>query len=366
MADQKSLTGQRLTQVKDFLTGNKTATTLPWDPNSTIFPTRKDLPSISGAPPEAAWVWGPDDYIGRLNLLTPTRVAAAAKEIKTGDIVPVNLPLNVPETPAFNREPFRHEIKVLRENHAYDDIYHLNTQSGTQWDGFRHFAHKDSASFYNGAKGSDIIGPNANLKCSMHHWAEHGIAGRGILLDYRGYAEAKGIQYDPFDYYPISFEELYHCGKHQGIDIRPAAQGGDIKIGDILFIRAGWVQQYHLKDPADRKRLALRVHGGRDGATEQRYAGLAQEERILDWLHDCYFSAVAGDAPAFEAWPTHESYHLHEYILALWGMPLGEMLDLERLAQKCKEVGRYTFFFSSTPANVPGGVSSHVNGQAIL
>lgn len=76
----------------------------------------------------------------------------------------------------------------------------------------------------------------------MHHWAEHGIAGRGVLLDYRGYAEAKGIQYDPFDYYPISFEELYHCGKHQGIDIRPAAQGGDIKIGDMLFVRAGWVR----------------------------------------------------------------------------------------------------------------------------
>lgn len=223
----------------------------------------------------------------------------------------------MPNVPAFNREPFRHEIKELRKNYAYDDIYHLNTQSGTQWDGFRHFAHLQSASFYNGAKGSDILGPAANLKCSMHHWAEHGIAGRGVLLDYRGYAEAKGIQYDPFDYYPISYEELYHCGKHQGIDIRPAAQGGDIKIGDMLFVRAGWVcdptlllttanhsqvQQYHLKSPEDRKRLALRSHGGREGETEQRYAGLAQEERILDWLHDCYFSAVSGDAPTFEAW----------------------------------------------------------------
>ena len=59
-------------------------------------------------------------------------------------------------------------------------------------------------------------------------------------------------------------------------------------------------------------------------------------------------------------------YHLHEYILALWGMPLGEMLDLERLSQRCKELGRYTFFFSSSVANVPRGVSSHVNGQAIL
>jgi hypothetical protein len=47
-------------------------------------------------------------------------------------------------------------------------------------------------------------------------------------------------------------------------------------------------------------------------------------------------------------------------------MPLGEMLDLERLAAKCKEKKRYTFFFSSMPANVPGGVGSHVNGQAIF
>ena len=59
-------------------------------------------------------------------------------------------------------------------------------------------------------------------------------------------------------------------------------------------------------------------------------------------------------------------YHLHEYILALWGMPQGELLDLERLAAMCKEKKRYTFFFSSTPANVPRGVSSPVNGQAIF
>jgi hypothetical protein len=52
-------------------------------------------------------------------------------------LIVCSLPLNVPEVPAFGREPFRHEIKVLTENIAYDDLYHLNTQSGTQWDGFR-------------------------------------------------------------------------------------------------------------------------------------------------------------------------------------------------------------------------------------
>lgn len=53
----------RLTQVKDFLTFNKTATTAPFDPDSTIFPLRKDLLPIPGAPPGAAWVWGDDDYV---------------------------------------------------------------------------------------------------------------------------------------------------------------------------------------------------------------------------------------------------------------------------------------------------------------
>jgi hypothetical protein len=58
----------------------------------------------------------------------------------------------VPNVPAFGREVFQHEIKTLAEGLAYDDVYHMNTQSGTQWDGFRHFAHMSSGSFYNGVR----------------------------------------------------------------------------------------------------------------------------------------------------------------------------------------------------------------------
>mgnify|MGYP001940372907 CR=1 FL=1 len=53
-------------------------------------------------------------------------------------------------------------------------------------------------------------------------------------------------------------------------------------------------------------------------------------------------------------------YHLHEYILALWGMPLGEMLDLEKLAKTCREKNRWFFFFTSAPANCPGTCVSGV------
>ena len=124
-------------------------------------------------------------------------MTAAAKEIKSGEIVPLNLPLQVPAVPAFGRETFKHEIKPLSDlGVAYDDKYSLNTQSGTQWDGFRHIAHLPSQMFYNGTTGKDIEGPEANPQaCGIHHWAEHGIAGRGILIDYWTYAKEKGIIY---------------------------------------------------------------------------------------------------------------------------------------------------------------------------
>jgi hypothetical protein len=75
---------------------------------------------------------------------------------------------------------------------------------------------------------------------------------------------------------------------------------------------------------------------------------------MVDWLHDCWFAAVAGDAPSFEAWPTQEGFYLHEYLLPLWGNPIGEMFDLEKLAKTCRENNRWTFFVTSQPANVPG------------
>ncbi|KAL3424566.1 hypothetical protein PVAG01_03846 [Phlyctema vagabunda] len=359
-------TQSRLVKVSDFVTGNKTAGAIPWDPDCTRFPSRNDVPLREGAPQGAAWVWGKDDYIGRLNLLTPTRVSSAANEIKSGEIVPLNLPLNVPEVPAFHREKFEHEIKPLAPGLAYDDKYALNTQSGTQWDGFRHIAHIASATFYNGTTGNDIDGAEKDPnKCGIHHWAQHGIAGRGILLDYWGYVKEKGIVYDPYDHYEISYAELKACGKAQGIDIRPAADGGDIQVGDMLFVRSGFVSTYYTKTPDARAAAALRPHAiGKDDG--QRWAGVKQEEAMLDWLHDCYFAAVAGDAPAFEAWPSQQEYMLHEYILALWGMPLGEMFDLEKLASICGEKGRWTFFVTSAPNNCEGGVSSHGNALAIF
>ena len=103
----------------------------------------------------------------------------------------------------------------------------------------------------------------------------------------------------------IPYADLEACGKDQGLDIRPEAQGGDVKVGDLLFVRSGFIKTYFSKPADERDKLAARPHqlGPEDG---QRYAGLKQEDAMIDWLHDCYFAAVAGDSPTFEAWPTSQ------------------------------------------------------------
>ena len=61
-----------------------------------------------------------------------------------------------------------------------------------------------------------------------------------------------------------------------------------------------------------------------------------------------------------------ESYAMHEVILSGWGMPIGELFDLEKLAEQCKKENRWSFFFTSKVCNVPGGVASPPNGLAIF
>jgi hypothetical protein len=99
---------------------------------------------------------------------------------------------------------------------------------------------------------------------------------------------------------------------------------------------------YYQRTHSDRE---LRGHDSYSGKQER--AGIKQEEAIKDWLLHYYFAAARGDAPSFERWPSPQSYYLHECILALWGIPIEEMLDLENVSQPVKKSGRCIFFFSS-------------------
>ena len=51
---------------------------------------------------------------------------------------------------------------------------------------------------------------------------------------------------------------------------------------------------------------------------------------------------------------TQREFAMHEIFLAGWGMPIGELFDLEELAAHCQKTGRYSFFLTSKVCNVPG------------
>ena len=83
-------------------------------------------------------------------------------------------------------------------------------------------------------------------------WANHGICGRGVLLDMVRYWEAKDTPVDPWTNYAITPEELEECAKAQGTTFRP---------GDILLLRVGFIRKYCECTCEERDRLAdLAVH----------------------------------------------------------------------------------------------------------
>lgn len=104
-------------------------------------PAFEELPLNKSGPPGNAWgLYGPDDDLGRLNLLTPEAVVAAAQEIREGLRIRIDWPLDRPSFPTFERKQFEHAV-LAKDSPAImnDDTININTQSSTQWDGFRHF-----------------------------------------------------------------------------------------------------------------------------------------------------------------------------------------------------------------------------------
>ena len=79
-------------------------------------------------------------------------------------------------------------------------------------------------------------------------------------------------------------------------------------------------------------------------------------------------NSIFDDTVAYEAWPSPKPWgvSMHEVFLSGWGMPIGESFNLDGLAEKCRDMGRWSFLFVSVPLNVPAGVASPPGAVAIL
>ncbi|KAH7357952.1 hypothetical protein B0T11DRAFT_319149 [Plectosphaerella cucumerina] len=308
--------------------------------------------------PKKVWIGEPgsrEEGLGRLVLLTPERVLEAAQtQIKTGIRVNLGWSLDKLEYACFSRQPCELKMVPLLGGIAFDDIYTMNPQQSSQWDGLRHFSMpiegSDERVFYGGTTKEEIL-DRCNDRIGIHHWAQEGITGRGVLIDYVSWAKKKGIKYTTFSQHQIRLADMLEIATECNIEF---------KRGDILLVRIGLTKEWEEDMDVEAKKAYA-------ANTSPKHAGVEGSMDVLRWVWNTGFAAVGGDAISWEVYPPPPGGILmHEYMLAGWGMPIGEMFDLERLAETCKKLNRWAFFVSSTPLNMPGGISSPPNAQAIF
>ncbi|RYP77579.1 hypothetical protein DL769_003352 [Monosporascus sp. CRB-8-3] len=305
-------------------------------------PDFDSLPPVAGMPQGCAWGFfdkdGKKDVHGCLNLLTPEVVREAYKEARDGVSFSLNYPMDFMRMHS-PRQPTEHKVISWREDLkmgnalVLDDAVSFNTQSSTQWDSLLHFGHQASNCFYHGTKvtkeqlmrDSRAYDPEKALP-TLDHWHDRGgLVGRGILLDYRAYAQAKGIEYTPFSRHAITTADLEAVAAHQGTEFRQ---------GDILFVRSGFDEDLA---PLDGEQQNEKMTQGGWGAI-----GIEGTEATAKWFWNKHFSAVAGDMLGFEVYPPVNSEGkpdpgahlvLHQWFLAMFGLPIGEHFELDELAE---------------------------------
>lgn len=316
------------------------------------------------APPGSSWgLFGPDDQVGTLNFLRLNDLRAAAREVVDGTAFSLDIPSTALERSlAPTRTPLEHHIFQRTPYHRDEWLDRFYTQYGSQVDGLRHIGHPDYG-FYNGAD-PKRFNPGDGL-LSIHHLAALPIAGRAVLLDVDRYLQGQGRPINHQSSHGVSRRDLEGTCASQGTDVRP---------GDVVLIRFGWWHWYRTQAPRDLKAQL---------SNQIVHPGLEQSHEIVEWLWDRKVSLVAGDNFALERWPasTTSPFHssrdgreggedphagiMHRALIALLGMPIGELWDLDALAQACAQDHRWSFLLTVAPLTIVGGVGSPANAIAL-
>jgi kynurenine formamidase len=320
---------------------------------SADLPSFAELPVQPGAPAGSSWgVWGPDDVLGCLNLLTGDAVRAGVACVEVGKVFSLNLDLTFVSPPLFGRPMVEHVVHSGPTGHD-DELRSFNTQCSTQWDGFRHVRHP-LYGYYNGIADADH---------GMDHWARRGIAGRAVLADVERWRASVGRSIQPGESDPIFAEDIAATLEAQEVTLAT---------GDILLIRTGWLTWYRSLTPDQRTEMAT--------TAVPDHTGIHRDISIMEYFWDAHVAAVAADNPGFEVMPVASvaeggtrwdnpsaaaAAFLHSVLIPLLGLPIGELFDLDALAEDCEEDQSYRCLLTSAPLRIRGGVASPPNALAI-
>ena len=224
--------------------------------------------------------FGPDDQIGRLNLITPERRKAAAAEVREGIAFCLSLPLDCPRVPmnprrfppqmAFSMRgddpvmnyPYGEVFPGMKEA-VCDDRVTLSLQYSTQWDALCHMgcefdaagAGEAEVTYYNGYRANEHVcgpvdylhgrapqpGPHGAHALGIERIAETGLQGRGVMIDLFAHVGLAAV--------PVSYERLMAILEADKVVVEP---------GDVLCFRTGFDRAL-LGQYADARRHSIRM-----------------------------------------------------------------------------------------------------------
>ncbi|MFJ1808351.1 MULTISPECIES: cyclase family protein [unclassified Streptomyces] len=295
--------------------------------------------------------WGEDDVLGTLNFLDEAKRREGAALIRRGVSFslaqsfdtngpqrgwrrrtnPVHTMLDTGMDAALGHQPFPHGMG------GADDVIAMPLQCSTQWDGLGHIF--DHGKAWNGRPAEKVVTSEGDLVTGIEHMAPH-VAGRGVLLDVGRVIGDSGELPDGF---AITEEHL-----------RATAEAHRVAVGrgDIVLVRTGQLTRVRRDGWGD-------YAGGDSPGLSFTTAG---------WLHGSEIAALATDTWGFEVRPNEFEpafQPLHQVAIPHIGLLIGEMWDLDALADDCAADGVHDFWLTAAPLPITGAVGSPVNPIAV-
>ena len=286
--------------------------------------------------------WGDRDERGTLNLITPEVVAAAARLVHTGKVYSLALPLQrkgVPHYEVPRGVPQRFSLTGTGdaglwaraghpEGSGYnEDILMVASHAATHMDALCHVYAGDA--IYNGYPASSFSTVGGASRCDI---AKTGtFAGRGVLLDLPRHFDVEWLEPGHL----VDADELEACA---------AAQGVEVRSGDIVCVRTGWLDAF----------------AAGEADLESPQPGLSLD--AVRFLDDHDVAAVGADNSGVERLPFEGGWmSVHIELIVKRGITLLEHLVLAELAAD----GCHEFLLCVGALPYKGAAGSPINPVAI-
>jgi hypothetical protein len=331
-------------------------------------------------PPGSNWGdFGPEDELGRVNLITAEKVRQGIAEVREGKTFCLSLPLDYPGGNVVHPRRYPPQLSPSKRDGKFtfnfplrcddprhtdvvcDDTAFLYLQYSTQWDAFAHHGQHFDANddgipemlYYNGFSAAhDIIGPIDYSDGSARPRGEHiGAKRLGIETMAEACIQGRGIMIDLFAHWGrerrlVGYDDLMHVIDNDRVVVEE---------GDMVCIRTGFdrlILEMHQKPVAEIVANSCAVLDGRD-------------QRLLQWVTDSGLSVLIADNLAVELFPARDGNGerfarspLHEHCLFKIGVHLGELFLLSDLADWLRVHDRSRFLLTAPPLRLPGAVGS--------